>query len=349
MPLVTDPVEVEEIYHEIEEKNACLPAFCTCSPEMTEAALIAGIEFSQEQGIRRMPVCVSFTSTYHMIQQTVCYTASGDPLLGFKKIISDLDLFMSPGSPYRSLRVMPHLDHGQPDGDSEILEKGLDRLATVMYDCSALPFEENIKRTARFVEKTRAAVRIEGAVDEIYEVGESEEKDELTKPEDAERYFRETGVFFITPNIGTEHRSTKTGKHYRSGLARQISKRVGRRLVIHGSSGLSSEDLGTLGDDGIIRANIWTIFEKLGAQALARETVEQLGNILSPGGIEHLQHEGLLGERYSGADYAADVCSGEIVPKQSHITAKSRRDIWMDPVVRQMTTYLRTFGCGALA
>ena len=349
MPLVTDPIEVEDIYQELEQKKVCLAAFCTSSPEMTEAALISASQFAREHRIKGLPLCVAFTSTYPMIQQTVCYTACGNPLMGFKMIMDDLELFMSEASPYRNLRLMAHLDHGQPEGDREILENNLDKLATVMYDCSTLPFEENIKHTARFVETNRNKVRVEGAVDEIYEVGESAEKNELTRPEDAERYYRQTGVFLITPNIGTEHRSTKTEVHYRSELAREISRRVGRRLVIHGTSGLSVDDLTKLRDDGIIKVNIWTIFERLGGQAIAAETVKHLGNILPAEEITKLQNEGFLGRRYSQADYLKDICRGEIGPKLSFVTAKARRENWMEPVIRQMKIYLEVFGYQNLA
>jgi fructose/tagatose bisphosphate aldolase len=349
LALITDPLEVEDIYSELEEKNICLPAFCTSDPESTEAALAAGKQFAEEHGIKSLPLCVAFTSTYHMIQQTVCYTVSGDPLLGFRMIMNDLELLTSKDSPYNDLRVMAHLDHGQPDTDSEILENCLDRLASVMYDCSTLPFEENIKRTAEYVERTKGKIRVEAAVDEIYEVGESEEKNELTTPEDAERYFRETGAFLITPNIGTEHRSTQTRVHYDSALAKEISKRVGHRLVIHGTSGLMTDDLAKLRHDGIVKVNIWTILHRLGAQAIAQSTIEQLGNICSSEQIDRLHKDDFLGEKYFQMDYIDDTCSGKIAPKQSHITGKARRDLWIDAVIPQMKAYFEVFGYGDLA
>ena len=349
MPLVTDPLEVEDIYRELGQLRVCLPAFCASDPETVEAALIAGTEFGRQHGIKKLPLSVAFTSTYEMIQQTVCYTASGDPLLGFRMIMADLRILLSEGSPYQNLRVMAHLDHGQPDTDREILEDGLDDLASVMYDCSTLPFDENIKRTAEYVERTRNQVRVEGAVDEIYEVGESQEKNELTTPDNAERYFRETGAFLITPNIGTEHRSTQARVHYESELAREISRRVGHRLVIHGTSGLSPDDLTRLRDDGIVKVNIWTILQTSGAQAVAGYTLEQLGNILSEEEIAALQNDAVLGNRYSQADYVNEVCQGELKPKHPHVTATARREAWMHSVVDRMKTYMEVFGYRDLA
>ena len=126
----------------------CRKALSLIGDRKIEAALVAGTEFARQHGIKNLPLCVAFTSTYEMIQHTVCYTASGDPLLGFRMIMDDL--------------------------------------ASVMCDCSTLPFDENIRRTAEYVEGTRNQVRVEGAVDEIYEVGESEERNELTTPDKAE-------------------------------------------------------------------------------------------------------------------------------------------------------------------
>ena len=45
------------------------------------------------------------------------------------------------------------------------------------------------------------------ACDEIVDAT-GDEKSELTSPDAAERYFRETGVDYIVANLGTEHRAS---------------------------------------------------------------------------------------------------------------------------------------------
>ena len=52
--------------------------------------------------------------------------------------------------------------------------------ASIMCDASERPFEENIRMTAEYVERTRGRVVVEGAVDEIFESGGSGHKNEPT-------------------------------------------------------------------------------------------------------------------------------------------------------------------------
>jgi fructose/tagatose bisphosphate aldolase len=343
MPLVTDPHEVEAIYAMARERGVCLANFCTANPYTTQAILRAAYEFGREHGLERVPIIVSATANYSIESQLVAYTPLHDARIGARALIADVELLLSEDSPYADLRAMLHLDHGQPDRDRELLPEILEKYATVMFDSSNFPFEENIRRTSEFVEQHGHQVQIEGAVTEIVQAACNAHRDELTTPEQAERFWRETGVSLLVPNLGTEHRATAPVARYDSHAARAISARVGKRLVLHGSSSVPEAALGTLAEDGIVKVNLWTTFERTGGQAVTRFVLHQLGNILSADELAALRAEGWLGERFFSDEYRDTVCEGSAGPKLSGLREEHRRDVWQEAVVAQMKFYLAAF------
>jgi fructose-bisphosphate aldolase class II len=347
VPLVTDPMQVEDIYSELCEKGVCLPAFGTENFRTTEAIIRSMKELAQERGVSSPPAIIAFTGTYPYRPQAVNYTLVRNHLLGARAIIEDIKLLMGEDSPYRDLRLMIHLDHGQPDTDGALLED-LSDFATVMFDCSAYSFEENIRRTAQFVEKTRKKVRVEGAVEEISVTGKTS-RSELTTVEMAERFLRETGVFLIVPNLGTEQQSTQNKAEYSSKRAKEISQKVGKRIVLHGTSGVKEKDLRGLAQDGVIRTNIWTALEKAGCQAEAHYMIRELGNILDEAQLRQLQGEGFLGSRYWESDYLTRACGGALMPKVDSLIETTRTGVWTKAVGERMRFYLDTMGYANLA
>jgi fructose/tagatose bisphosphate aldolase len=343
MPFVTDPSEVEAIYAQARECGACLANFCTANTYTTQAILRSAYEFGREHGITRMPVIVSTTANYHIEGQLVSYTPLHDARIGVRALMADVQTLLGEGSPYADMRVMLHLDHGQPERDRELLPEILDKFATVMYDASSLPLEDNIKLTAEFVSRYGRRVQIEGAVTEIVQAESQAQRDELTTPEEAEHFWRATGVSLLVPNLGTEHRATAAVAHYRPEVARAMSARVGKRLVLHGSSSVPDSALDGLAQDGIVKVNLWTTFERVGGQAVARFIMRQLGNILPSAEFEQLRSEGWLGERYSSDAYRKEVCEGAIGPKLSGLREENRRDVWQQAVVERMKFYLTAF------
>jgi fructose/tagatose bisphosphate aldolase len=343
MPLVTDPAEVESIYVEARERGVCLANFCSSNSYTTQAILRAAWECGCEHGVARVPIIVSATANYLIEGQLVSYTPLHNARIGARALIAEVETLLGEGSPYSALRIMLHLDHGQPNADRELITEILDKYATVMYNASSLPFEENIRRTAEFVERYQHFVQIEGAVTEIVQAESQAQRDELTTPEEAERFWRETGVSLLMPNLGTEHRATAPVARYDPQAARAISARVGRRLVLHAASSVPDAALRTLAEDGIIKVNLWTVFERMGGQAVARFILKQLGNILPTDELVLLHAEGWLGERYLSDEYRNAVCGVAIGPKLSGLREEHRRDAWQDAVVARMKVYLNAF------
>jgi fructose/tagatose bisphosphate aldolase len=345
MPLITDPTQAREIYQQAAERGICLANFCSENQRTTEAILRAAHSFAQAHGLPSVPVVLSVTSNYPIEPQLQYYTGVADAKLGLRALLADVDTFLSADSPYTGAAVMLHLDHALPGYEEEIIPLCLDRFATIMVDCSYFPFDENMRRTAQFVAQHGHQVLVEGCVDEIIQAEDAAtEQGQLTDPAQAERFLRETGVDLLVPNLGTEHRATAVSAHYHGELAQQIRQRTGPRLVLHGSSSLADADLPRLAGDGIVKVNVWSIFERLGGQAVAGHVLQNLGNMLPATTIGILQAEGMLGARFSDDAFVQALCQGSLGPKGWALVERGRRAVWQEAVVARMLFYLEQFG-----
>jgi fructose-bisphosphate aldolase class II len=345
MSLITDPTHARDIYQQAAARGICLANFCTENQRTTEAILRAAHLFAQTHGLPSVPVVLSATANYPIEPQLQHYTGVADARMGLAALLADVDTFLSEDSPYRDVAVMLHLDHALPGYEEEIIPRCLDRFATIMYDCSYFPFDENIRRTAQFVQQHGHQVMVEGCVDEIIQAEDAAtEQGHLTDPAQAERFLAATGVDLLVPNLGTEHRSTAASAHYDGALAQQISQRTGPRLVLHGSSSLADADLPRLAGDGIVKVNVWSIFERLGGQAVAGHVLHNLGNMLAASDIAILQAEGMLGPRFSDPGFVEALCQGAVGPKGWALVERSRRAVWQEAVTARMVFYLEQFG-----
>lgn len=342
MPLVTDYHAVKEVYREAAELGVALPVFCTEDRETLEGILASALEMGREIGVENLPIIPAWTIRYPHRPQATFISASGDPVVGTRLMFSDLEVLAGEGSPYAKLRILPHLDHGIPWLDADILNGFADRFASIMCDASERPFEENIRITAAYVEQVRGRVVVEGAVDEIFSAGSAHQKNEPTTVAQAERFLRETGVDILVPNVGTEHRSTADQVAYRSDRAREISRALGKILCIHGTSSVKTEDLPKLPEDGFIKVNIYTTLAVRGGQALARHLLDNLGNVLSEAELHELVAQGVLGEAALSPTWGEN--RPPLVPKLNRVTNATRRDAWFAAVRDRCRDFLNTFG-----
>jgi fructose/tagatose bisphosphate aldolase len=338
MPIITDYQAVKEVYQEAADLGVALPVFCMEDRETLEAVLASVLEYGQEIGVQDLPVIPSWTVRYPPRGQMTLITACGNPVLGTQLMFSDLQLFMGENSHYRKLRALPHLDHGFPWLDGDILEHFADQFASVMFDASEKPFEENMRLTAEYVEKMRGRVVVEGAVDEIFEAGGSGPKNEPTTVEQARKFLSETGVDIIVPNVGTEHRATADQVQYQSDRAREISAAVGKILCLHGTSSVKPEDLSKLPEDGFLKINIYTTLAVHGGQAVAREVLFSLRDIFGEEQLRQLTRDGILAEAILSSDDPAPT-----KPKLACVANPPRRDAWFRAVKDRCKHFLGVF------
>jgi fructose/tagatose bisphosphate aldolase len=210
-----------------------------------------------------------------------------------------------------------------------------------MCDASEKPFETNIRLTAQYVEEVRGRVLVEGAVDEIFEAGSDQPKNEPTSVEQAERFLRETGVDILVPNVGTEHRSTATVAAYRSDRAKEISSKVGKILCLHGTSSLGMDDLSRLTADGFVKINIFTVLAVRGGQAVARTVINNLGNILDAQELKSLVQADVLGKKTLEPDFGET--QPPLKPKLNFVATPRRRDAWFRAVRETCCQFYKAF------
>ena len=336
MPLVTDPEEIRSILSDYQAKRISMPCFCAENTFTMEGILKGAAGVANSIG-RDVAVFVAATGNYHGRQQLKNYTSLDDTEEGFLAFRDDLRRMTRKGGAFENVYAIASLDHGQPGIDDYLFEEGKGFWGCVMYDCSTMTLDENRARVAEFVKKSNTYYIVEGCVDEITESGDGGIK--LTDPDDANRYLQETNVDLIVVNLGTEHRATAAELRYRSDIAKTIYEKVGYKLVLHGTSSLSRDDLSSLRHDGIAKVNIWTVLETKTSQDMMVKLITQLKKILPKVKISELVEKGLLGIEF------ADCSSDE--PELKYLTEVYRRDMIKVPSVAKMAEdFMEAFGYG---
>jgi fructose-bisphosphate aldolase class II len=150
---------------------------------------------------------------------------------------------------------------------------------SVMIDASEKPLDENIATSRQVVEYAHArGVSVEAELGRIgtTDFVETEDDEELyTKPEEAERFVRETGVDALAVSVGTAH-GVYTVRQPRVDIPRLRAIRALTQvhLVLHGGSGVPPEMMQTaiqLEGGGVSKVNIATDLELAALGALGRD------------------------------------------------------------------------------
>ncbi len=186
--------------------------------------------------------------------------------------------------------VALHLDHTKEIGViQDAIAAGF---TSVMIDASEKPLEENIATSRQVVEYAHSkGVSVEAELGRIgtTDFVETESDEELyTKPEEAERFVRETGVDALAVSVGTAH-GVYTVRQPKIDLPRlrAIRALTPVHLVLHGGSGVPAEMMQKaiqLEGGGVSKVNIATDLElaALGALGRDRYLTDSEMNALSP-------------------------------------------------------------------
>ncbi len=136
----------------------------------------------------------------------------------------------------------------------DVAKAGFD---SVVFDLSALPFEQNVRQTKEAVEALKAinpAILVEGEIgdigtgSEIHETAPDLSKG-LTSPAQAKEFVQSTGIDILAPAVGNMHGMLKsmvqgqTRKRLDIERIAQIKSAVQIPLTLHGGSGTDDEDL----------------------------------------------------------------------------------------------------------
>lgn len=230
------------------EQGYAVPAFNTngASYDITRA----GLEAAQESGA---PLILQ------VYEPNCAYR-------GFSYFV-DLSRFLC-GELDVTIPVAIHLDHGK--SFASVMQAIRAGFTGVMLDASHKPLEENISDLRRLVEAARTLdVTVEGEVGCVkgnepsceakigcYAIPEQPEgPPTLTRPEEALRFVRETDVDLLAVSIGTSHGVFQRQENIDFGLLQNLRETLEVPLVLHGTGGVSREDLSRCASEGTAKIN----------------------------------------------------------------------------------------------
>ncbi len=160
------------------------------------------------------------------------------------------------------MQVCLHLDHCD---SLDIIRAAIDAgFGSVMYDGSALPFEENVANTKLVCDAAHAKnVTVEAelgslAAGEHSHEGSSSDREKYTDPAKAREFIQRTGVDALAVSIGTVHGLYKGTPNVRIDILKEINAACGIPLVLHGGSGTPEATISAAIDNGIAKINVNT-------------------------------------------------------------------------------------------
>ena len=227
-------INVAEELKKAREEGYCLGAFNTANLEVTKAICKGAKKTGKSIIIQTTPSAIEYAGLKQL----------------FDIVKNEIE--------ESGVAAAIHLDHSK---DFEMARKAIDAgYRSVMIDGSKLPFEENVALTKKVVEYAHPKnVAVEGEIGIISagEGGEIEATDSLSSPELTKKFIDLTGVDSVAISIGNEHGAPE-GEKINLELLKTIAQAVSIPLVLHGSSGLSDEDVKEAIKSGIAKMNVDT-------------------------------------------------------------------------------------------
>jgi fructose-bisphosphate aldolase class II len=159
------------------------------------------------------------------------------------------------------LPIALHLDHGS---SFEVAMKCIRAgFSSVMFDGSHYSFEENIRLTKEVVKAAHAmGVSVEGELGTIGgvedDISVDEENASLAKPEEAIRFYEETGVDCLAIAVGTAHGMYAGEPNIRFDIIEKVAKAIPVPVVLHGGSGVPDEMIKKAIAAGVGKINVNT-------------------------------------------------------------------------------------------
>lgn len=167
--------------------------------------------------------------------------------------------------------VALNLDHGT---DFDVIADCInDGFTNVMFDGSALPYEENVRRTAIISALAHSTgCSVEGELGHVGQAADADDTDLdlYTVTEQAVDFVKRTAVDALAVAIGTAHGAYPKGKIPKLDFERlgQLKETLKLPLVLHGGSGSGEENLKRAVAGGINKINVCTDAFEAGKAAM---------------------------------------------------------------------------------
>ena len=246
-------VTLKEIMDIAEERNIAVGSFNASCLEAVEAELEAAEEL-------KLPIIIQFAQCH---EPWIPLTTIGPIMVEMAK--------------RAAVPVCVHLDHGETlDYLQTALEIGF---TGIMYDGSVLPYEENLENTKKAVEMAgRYGASVEAELGSMGRresgtgndgAGADDDTKIYTDPELAAGFVAETKIDALACSFGTTHGIYLTEPKLDFDVVRNVRKKTGNiPVVMHGGSGVSTEDYHKAVESGVRKINYFTYMDKAGGAAV---------------------------------------------------------------------------------
>jgi fructose-bisphosphate aldolase class II len=153
--------------------------------------------------------------------------------------------------------VAVHLDHVTEEA---LLQAGVAAgVSSVMYDASVLPYEDNVRATARVTAWAHArGVWVEAELGAVGGKDGAHAPGARTDPGEAASFAAVTGVDALAVAVGSSHAMTARTARLDQALITRLRAAVPVPLVLHGSSGVPDDELHRAVGGGMVKINIGT-------------------------------------------------------------------------------------------
>lgn len=244
---------LKEIMNIAEEKGIAIGSFNASCLEAVEAELEAAEEL-------KLPVIIQFAQCH-------------EPWIPLRTI----GPVMVEMAEKAAVPVCVHLDHGETlEYLSEALEIGF---TGIMYDGSVMPYEENLENTKKAVEMAgRYGASVEAELGSMGKresgsgtdgAGADDDTKIYTDPDLAALFVKETGIDALACSFGTTHGIYLTEPRLDFDVVRNVRAKTGDiPVVMHGGSGVSTEDYHRAVEAGVRKINYFTYMDKAGGAAV---------------------------------------------------------------------------------
>lgn len=246
-------VTLKEIMEIAERRQIAVGAFNATGLEAIEAELAAAESL-------QLPVIIQFAQCHeYMI-----------PLKTIGPIMVDM-------AKHSKAPVCIHLDHGET---LDYLKTALDIGFTgIMYDGSTLPYEENLANTIQAVKMAgNYGVSVEAELGSMGKresglgdsgAGIGDDTKIYTDPTLAGRFVSDSGIDALACSFGTTHGIYLKKPRLDFDVVRNVRKTCGNiPIVMHGGSGVSTDDYHKAVEAGVRKINYFTYMDKAGGTAV---------------------------------------------------------------------------------
>lgn len=153
--------------------------------------------------------------------------------------------------------VAVHLDHAE---DERLAMQAVDLgFGSVMYDGAHLEYADNVAATARVAEYAhRMGVYVEAELGKVGGKDGAHAPGVRTDPEEAVNFVAATGVDALAVAVGSSHAMTARNAALDLKLIGRLQTALSVPLVLHGSSGVSDENLTAAINAGMTKINVST-------------------------------------------------------------------------------------------